>query len=724
MLNIHPASEKLPSGSITEALLSSKVEGGKVAGKIGQILPNDEKGGQVDTPTFAQLLLAKGTSVEKAETDQPSLKMMAESQVQGEDKFSLELLESDPKASQTKISSPFLSAVEADLAAYSGPEEEVATSLLPMKEGWQGSDDFSKALTQLLDRYSARNVSGASEKAEKLLSTDGNGLNPLLEKGKGDFAETLDLVGDHAEFKEELIVLAEKEFSVTPKTPAEWQALITQNLPKNEQVAAIVEGESQSEFLRESGNIITNPAAKQKFSAESKDSVLSEVQATEVHAFSQEDHSNIVHLDESSKRDITVFSGEPPVPLENDSQGSFIEVSSEEEASELTVDSSERQIVAESDGVSVLQPNQEEKPVQNQSFASENLKEPLSKSEAQKEVQMGVEQNASDEVSIVGAQTSAANLNAPLSSSTTTSGNTTGQAGSNPQSMATQSNGLASGQTMGSASNGADSSQNSQSNSQQKSDSRADDLAQSVQGSKESKNDLATVSKTAGNVQQLAQQMANLMASGKESETGAKNTILSQMVQSQQRGLEQQASLRASEATLWNSTLDVDGNPVSDVTAIGDRRANLPPGLQTIPLPVKHPQWGQALGQRVVFMANSQLQQAQITLNPEKLGPIQIKLHMDRDQQMQVSLNAQHGVTKEALENAIPRLREMLEQSGVQLASVDVGDFSQFAEQQAEAEDDTGSTSATQLAGTSEESESDSQQTVQAGTDTLVDYYA
>ncbi|WP_051144970.1 flagellar hook-length control protein FliK [Thiomicrorhabdus sp. Kp2] len=111
-----------------------------------------------------------------------------------------------------------------------------------------------------------------------------------------------------------------------------------------------------------------------------------------------------------------------------------------------------------------------------------------------------------------------------------------------------------------------------------------------------------------------------------------------------------------------------------------ERRGQLPLGLQTIVVPVKSPQWGQALGQRVVFMANNQVQQAQITLNPEKLGPVQVKLHMDKEQQMHVTMNAQHLTTREAMESALPRLREMLEQSGINLASVDIGEHSNFSQ--------------------------------------------
>jgi flagellar hook-length control protein FliK len=144
--------------------------------------------------------------------------------------------------------------------------------------------------------------------------------------------------------------------------------------------------------------------------------------------------------------------------------------------------------------------------------------------------------------------------------------------------------------------------------------------------------------------------------------------------------LEQQAAtFKLSEATLGKSA---QGELLTGADfATSERRGLLPAALQTIAHPVKHPQWGQALGQRVVFMANNSISQAQITLNPEKLGPMQLTLHFDKEQQLHVTMTAQSGATRESMENAMPRLKEMLEQAGIDLGSVNVGDERQFSEQ-------------------------------------------
>ncbi len=186
------------------------------------------------------------------------------------------------------------------------------------------------------------------------------------------------------------------------------------------------------------------------------------------------------------------------------------------------------------------------------------------------------------------------------------------------------------------------------------------------------------------------------------------------------QALEQQTAVKAlDESTLKSDTKDVLGGVGIAST---ESRGPLPLGLQSIPQPLKHPQWGQALGQRVVFMANNSMQQAQITLNPEKLGQIQVTLQLDKDQKMSVSLNAQNGLTRESMENALPKLREMLEQAGITLGSMDVSDQKQFSDKDSEKPTSRGvaSNNAVEEEGTLIESTLSTVKT----TDNIVDYYA
>jgi flagellar hook-length control protein FliK len=82
--------------------------------------------------------------------------------------------------------------------------------------------------------------------------------------------------------------------------------------------------------------------------------------------------------------------------------------------------------------------------------------------------------------------------------------------------------------------------------------------------------------------------------------------------------------------------------------------------------------WDQAISQRVVWMANQQLQSASLTINPEHLGPIQIQVQIDNQQLANVQFIALQPEVRAALQNAIPLLSDMLEQSGIQLGQSDV----------------------------------------------------
>lgn len=160
----------------------------------------------------------------------------------------------------------------------------------------------------------------------------------------------------------------------------------------------------------------------------------------------------------------------------------------------------------------------------------------------------------------------------------------------------------------------------------------------------------------------------------------------------------------------------------SEINLSPDRKQQLPLGLQSITQPVRHPQWGQALGQRVVYMANSQVQEAKIMLNPEKLGPVQVKLQLDKDQQIHVSMTAQHAITREAMENALPKLKEMLDSAGIQYASVDVSEERNF--DQSQQDGDKARSANTNQNAASDQNATMNEPMVQKQSDNLVDYYA
>jgi flagellar hook-length control protein FliK len=81
--------------------------------------------------------------------------------------------------------------------------------------------------------------------------------------------------------------------------------------------------------------------------------------------------------------------------------------------------------------------------------------------------------------------------------------------------------------------------------------------------------------------------------------------------------------------------------------------------------------WEHQVGQKVVYMVGSEEQTASLTLNPPDLGPLQVVLSVTNDQ-ASVTFSANQEEVRQALENALPRLREMMSESGIALGNATV----------------------------------------------------
>lgn len=127
----------------------------------------------------------------------------------------------------------------------------------------------------------------------------------------------------------------------------------------------------------------------------------------------------------------------------------------------------------------------------------------------------------------------------------------------------------------------------------------------------------------------------------------------------------QSAALRALDMPGGFSTLQATSPDAATSTAGRSEQMSLSTRLGD-------PQWGQALAQRIVWMVGQDKQTAEIRLNPANLGPLEVKLTLHHDQ-ASVSMLASTGAVRDALEQALPRLRDMLSQQDINLVQVDVG---------------------------------------------------
>lgn len=117
-------------------------------------------------------------------------------------------------------------------------------------------------------------------------------------------------------------------------------------------------------------------------------------------------------------------------------------------------------------------------------------------------------------------------------------------------------------------------------------------------------------------------------------------------------------------------------------TAPAAAPAVVPAQTLALDVPMRQAGWDQAFAERVVWMAKQGVQEAQIHLNPRNMGPIDVHVSVQKEQ-ASVAFVAHHAVTREALEAAMPRLRDMLQESGLNLAQSEVSQHDRQREQAA-----------------------------------------
>ncbi|MBN4080504.1 flagellar hook-length control protein FliK [Beggiatoa alba] len=103
--------------------------------------------------------------------------------------------------------------------------------------------------------------------------------------------------------------------------------------------------------------------------------------------------------------------------------------------------------------------------------------------------------------------------------------------------------------------------------------------------------------------------------------------------------------------------------------------------LPAISVSPDNPQWNAQVGDRINWMVNNQIQRADIRLDPPELGTLDVRLNIGKDNQASILFHVSNATAKEAIDSAIPRLREMFEQQGLNLVNVDVSQHqSSFAQ--------------------------------------------
>jgi flagellar hook-length control protein FliK len=108
-----------------------------------------------------------------------------------------------------------------------------------------------------------------------------------------------------------------------------------------------------------------------------------------------------------------------------------------------------------------------------------------------------------------------------------------------------------------------------------------------------------------------------------------------------------------------------------NTTKLAAATSNVAPAL-VVNTPLGNPGWTTDVGDKVMWMVGRQEQRVELVLNPPQLGRVEVSLTLNGDQATAQFLSA-NPVVREALENAMPRLREMLADGGINLGQTHVG---------------------------------------------------
>lgn len=134
-------------------------------------------------------------------------------------------------------------------------------------------------------------------------------------------------------------------------------------------------------------------------------------------------------------------------------------------------------------------------------------------------------------------------------------------------------------------------------------------------------------------------------------------------------------------------------------TALGAGNIHLPGADRTqalqgaLPMhvntPASQPGWADAVGNRVLWLVGRDESRAELILTPPTLGKLEISITVSGDTTT-AQFVAATPAAREALEQAMPRLREMFEQAGVTLAESNVNTASQDQSGERGADDEIG----------------------------------
>ncbi len=176
------------------------------------------------------------------------------------------------------------------------------------------------------------------------------------------------------------------------------------------------------------------------------------------------------------------------------------------------------------------------------------------------------------------------------------------------------------------------------------------------------------------------QQQGKLMAEGFKGADLSAQLAASQLI----AGNADDALLNMADFANQNQNMQPTFNAALSATGFGSVTHSAATQTQLAPLNLGQPAWEANLGSNLKMLVGQNIQSAELRLDPPELGSLDIKIKVSNDV-ASVNITSPHANVRDALENAVPRLREMFADSGVALGDVNVQQES-FAQSQQSAD--------------------------------------
>lgn len=90
-----------------------------------------------------------------------------------------------------------------------------------------------------------------------------------------------------------------------------------------------------------------------------------------------------------------------------------------------------------------------------------------------------------------------------------------------------------------------------------------------------------------------------------------------------------------------------------------------------VPVNINHEQWADKFSEQIIWLGHHSVKSALIKIHPEDLGPVEISIKVVKDA-ASVNINTHNNYVKDIVDQALPRLREMMAEQGMNLSEVNV----------------------------------------------------